>query len=199
MNVLTDLLREIRQKKKKEVSRALVDRLFFFFFFTWVSWWRDFYVWSWSRIFFCSFHITTSHAEQILFRLESWFDVKKRRTRTFLFNSRQLSIDNHHWRILNADSSTRLSLWNRFYHWCYVNRQYICDDTASVKKWNRIWFVRERDNFIFFINKESKDIIVTYSLWHDHEESMKSRKHQKNLLNMSWWFYFTMKELYDDL
>jgi hypothetical protein len=30
MNVLTDFLRKIRQKKKKEVSRALIDRLFFF-------------------------------------------------------------------------------------------------------------------------------------------------------------------------
>jgi hypothetical protein len=72
-------------------------------------------------------------------------------------------------------------------------------DVASVKKWNRVWFVRERNNLIFFINKKSKDTTVTYSLWHCHEESMKSRKYQRNLLNMSWWFYFTMKELYDDL
>jgi hypothetical protein len=165
------------RSEKEKRSFVRFNRSSLFFFFTRVSWWLDLFVWSWSLISFCSFHITTSHAEQILCRLRSWFNVKERRTRTFLFNFRQLSIDTHHWRILNADSSTRLSLWNRFYYWCYVNRQYICDDAASVKKWNKMWSVRERNNLIFFMNKESKNIIVTYSSWHCHEESMKSRRH----------------------
>jgi hypothetical protein len=126
-----------------------------------------------------------------LFRLESWFNVRERMTWTFLFNSCFVNclIDNHHWKTLNADSSTRLSWWNRFHHWCYVNRQYTHDDIAFVKK-KKMWSVRERDNFIFFTDKKSKDFIDE-----KYEIKKTSKKFARHVLMILlheernlWWF-----------
>ncbi len=187
MNILTDLLRRIRQKKKKEILFVSIDR---FFLFISISWWLDLFIESWLLMSFCSFHITTSRVEQIYFEsnLDSMCEKEWRERSYSIFVN--CLIDNHHWRTLNADSSTRLSLWNRFYHWCYINRQYTRDDTASVRKWKKMWSVRERNIFIFFTDKESRNFIDE-----KYEIKKTSKKFARHVLmilfhekRILWWF-----------
>jgi hypothetical protein len=115
MNILIDFLRRIHQKTKKKVSFVSIDHLFFFSvleYFDDLTYLYDLDHWC----LFTHFILRRLVLNRYYFdsNLDSMCEKKWRERfySTFL----NCLIDNHHWRTLNADSLTRLSLWNRFYH-----------------------------------------------------------------------------------
>ncbi len=113
MNILIDLFRQIHQDKKREILLVSIDRFFFLLEYL------DDLIYLYNLDHWCLFvHFIRRRLVLNRFYFDSNFDsmCEKRWRKSFYLILVNNLIDNHFWRTLNADSSTSLSLWNRFYY-----------------------------------------------------------------------------------
>jgi hypothetical protein len=166
MNILIDLLRRIHQEKKKEILLVSINRLFFFSLLEYLNdliYLYDLDHWC----FFVDFIRRSLVLNRFYFDSNLDSTCEKRWRESFYSTFVNNLINNHLWRTLNADLSTRLSLWSRFYYIFHKNK------IEFFWKW---WFYTWK-----IWNQKKIKKICTTSL----DDSTQERKNFKMIYNLN--------------